>query len=46
MKMQHPAFADVTIEVDKDKVDEAVEAGWLKPNTAAAKRVKADEDAE
>lgn len=43
MELQHPRFADVTVEVDGDEaIAEHVEAGWLKPTTKAAKQLKAD----
>lgn len=43
-ELQHPAFADVTIEVPDDRVQDHLDAGWLKPTSAKAKRVReADE---
>lgn len=45
-ELQHPAFSDVTVTVEDDRVQEHVDAGWLRPQTKAARQLKAERESE
>ena len=40
--LQHPTFADMKVEVEKDTAADWRDQGWLGENTKAAKELTAD----